>query len=40
MNLLNFANRFPNVDSCMLKFKEYRDKQTVKCPLCGGTDYF
>lgn len=40
MNLLNFTNTFPNEESCKIKFKEYRDKQGVKCPHCGGTEHY
>lgn len=40
MNLLNFAGTYPTEESCKLKFKEFRDKQGVICPHCGGTDHY
>lgn len=40
MNLLNFTNSFPDEESCKLKFKEFRDKQGVICPNCGGTEHY
>jgi DNA-directed RNA polymerase subunit RPC12/RpoP len=40
MNLLNFVEEFPDESSCRKRFKEYRDKQGVKCPHCGGTAHY
>ncbi len=40
MNLLNFMTQFPDEASCKAKWKEYRDKQGVVCPKCGGTEHY
>lgn len=40
MNLLNFVSQYPDEASCRAKFKEYRDKQGVVCPKCGGTEHY
>ena len=40
MNLLNFANSFPDEASCKAKFKEYRDKQGIVCPQCGSVEHY
>lgn len=40
MNLLNFVSQYPDEASCRAKFKEFRDKQGVVCPHCGGTAHY
>lgn len=40
MNLLNFVSQYPDEASCRAKFKEYRDKQGVICPDCGGKSHY
>lgn len=40
MNLLNFVSKFPNEESCKLKWKEFRDKQGVVCPKCSHTKHY
>jgi DNA-directed RNA polymerase subunit RPC12/RpoP len=40
MNLLNFVSQYPDESSCKAKFKEYRDKQGVICPHCGGKVHY
>jgi len=40
MNLLNFVTTFPDEESCKLRYKEFRDKQGVVCPKCGGKDHY
>ena len=40
MNLLNFADSFPDEASCKAKFKEYRDKQEIVCPQCGSVEHY
>ena len=40
MNLLNFSAQYPDEASCKLKWKEYRDKQGVICPKCGGKEHY
>lgn len=40
MNLLNFVSEFPDEESCKAKWKEYRDKQGVVCPKCGGKEHY
>ena len=40
MNLLNFVEQYPDEASCRLKFKEYRDREGVVCPHCGGTSHY
>ena len=35
MNLLNFIEQFPDEESCILKYKEVRDKVGVTCSACG-----
>ena len=40
MNLLNFSTQYPDEASCRAKFKEFRDKQGVVCPHCGGKEHY
>lgn len=40
MNLLNFAEWFPDETSCMAKFKKYRDCQGIICHKCGCMEYY
>ncbi|NDV46198.1 IS1595 family transposase [Paludibacter sp. 221] len=40
MNLLNFVSQYPDEASCRTKFKEFRDKQGVVCPRCGGKEHY
>ena len=39
MNLLNFIAQFPDEESCILKYKEIRDKVGVKCSVCNGSTH-
>jgi len=40
MNLINFINDFPDEKSCILHFKEVREKQGIVCKKCGGTKHY
>ncbi len=40
MNLLNFSTQFPDEDSCKVKWKEYREKIGVVCPMCGSKEHY
>ena len=40
MNLLNFVEQYPDEASCKSKWKEFRDKQGVECPKCGGNEHY
>jgi len=40
MNLLNFTAKFPNEESCKLKYKEVRDKVGVICSSCGSKEHY
>jgi len=40
MNLLNFIEKFPDEESCKLKFKELREKQGLTCRKCGHTEHY
>jgi hypothetical protein len=40
MNLLNFSEHYPDEASCILKFKEYREKAGVVCPRCGCASHY
>jgi hypothetical protein len=35
MNLLNFVSEFPDESGCRNKFKEYRERVGVVCPIYG-----
>ncbi|KAA6344004.1 hypothetical protein EZS27_008334 [termite gut metagenome] len=40
MNLLDFVSEFPDESSCRNKFKEYRERVGVVCPVCGYKDRY
>ena len=40
MNLIDFADKFPDEESCKLKFKEIRDSEGVKCRKCGHDSHY
>jgi len=40
MNLINFISEFPDEESCILHFKEVREKQDVVCKKCGCTKHY
>jgi len=40
MNLLNFADSFPDEDSCKAAFKKHRELQGVICPKCGSKEHY
>jgi hypothetical protein len=40
INLLNFNDIYPDEESCKLKFKKIRDKQSVVCSHCGGKEHY
>ncbi|KAA6315973.1 hypothetical protein EZS27_033649 [termite gut metagenome] len=40
MNLLNFVSEFPDESSCRNKFKEYRERVGVVCPVCGHKEHY
>lgn len=40
MNLLNFINKFPDEESCMLKFKSIRESEGVICANCGSKEHY
>ena len=40
MNLLNFAEQYPDEASCKSKWKAIRDKAGVVCPHCGGKEHY
>lgn len=40
MNLLNFIDKYPDEDSCKLKYKEVRDKSGVICSKCCNKEHY
>lgn len=40
MNLLNFIDKYPDEESCKIRFKEMRDKEGVVCAKCGSKDHY
>ena len=40
MNLLEFANKFPDKATCRQRFKEIRVKEGVECKKCTCTDHY
>lgn len=40
MKLIDFMAAYPDEKSCKHKLKEYRERQGVVCPHCGGTDHY
>ena len=40
MNIIEFNNLFPNEEACMIKLKEYREKEGVVCPKCGSKRHY
>ena len=40
MNLLNFISQYPDELSCRKKFKEFRDREGVFCPVCGHNEHY
>jgi transposase-like protein len=40
MNLLNFTTKFPDEESCKLKYKEVRDKVGIICSTCGSKEHY
>jgi len=40
MNLIDFADQFPDEESCKQKFKEIRDREGVKCRSCGHDSHY
>ncbi len=40
MNLLNFIEQFPDEQSCMINYKEVRDKVGVTCSACGKKEQY
>jgi hypothetical protein len=40
MNLLDFISKFPDEESCKLRFKEIRDKQGITCSKCGSKEHY
>lgn len=36
MNLIDFADTFPDEESCKLKFKEMREHKGIKCLNCDN----
>ncbi|TAJ14730.1 IS1595 family transposase [Marinilabiliaceae bacterium JC017] len=40
MNLIDFVNKFPDEESCKLKFKEIREQEGIKCRKCGHTEHY
>ena len=40
MNLLEFANKFPDEVTCRQRLKEIRDKEGVECKKCACTDHY
>jgi hypothetical protein len=40
MNILEFAQKFPNEASCITYFKQQRDLQGVVCKRCGSKEHY
>lgn len=40
MNLIEFNTLFPDEESCEMKLREYREKEGVVCPRCGGRHHY
>ena len=40
MNLLNFIEKFPDENSCLLHFKLVREQVGVKCKKCGNLEHY
>jgi len=40
MNLIDFAEKFPDEESCKLKFKEIREREGIKCRKCGHDSHY
>jgi hypothetical protein len=40
MTLIDFVDKFPDEESCKLKFKEFRDQAGVVCSKCGGRAHY
>lgn len=40
MNILKFNERYPDEESCMVFFKEKRQKEGVLCKKCKGLDHY
>ena len=40
MNIFTFTTHFTNEESCRLHFKSERDKQGVKCKVCGHKQHY
>lgn len=40
MNLIDFPAKFPDEESCKLKFKELREKEGIICRKCGHDQYY
>lgn len=40
MNLIDFADKFPDEESCKQKFKELREREGIKCRKCGHDSHY
>lgn len=40
MNLIEFADKYPDEESCKARFKEVRDKEGVVCRKCGSKEHY
>ena len=40
MNLIDFADKFPDEESCKLKFKELREQEGIMCLKCGHDQHY
>jgi hypothetical protein len=40
MNLIDFTEKFPDEESCKLKFKEMREREGITCRKCGHDSHY
>ena len=40
MKLIEFTSHFPDEQSCRVAFKEYREKEGIKCKKCGSVHHY
>ena len=40
MNIFKFTANFTNEESCLLHYKEEKDKQGVTCKRCSSKDHY
>ncbi len=40
MKLLDFAINYPDEESCKAKFREFREREGIICPVCGCKEHY